>query len=294
MLHVSTRDAPRFRVAVPNVAIANCRALLHRRLGLCTRLFRKAGNLSGPESNTRCQKPMHQSQIVCHRGACKLAPENTIASGALAASLGADFVELDVRQSRDGVLYVLHDATLDRTTNATGPIAEQYSGYLDRLDAGSWFGSEFAEEPLPRLDAFLAALRDRVAFYIEIKSAEPTDVTRAIRTAGVDENCFVYSESAEIRQKIVSQTPWLKRMLNWRDAPDIAAAAREHGAQIIEFHAPDMVPERVDAARAEGLEIMMYTPLRDEAAFRKALSAGVNYLNVDYPELATHLRKVLQ
>ena len=55
-----------------------------------------------------------------------------------------------------------------------------------------------------------------------------------------------------------------------------------------------MVPERVDAARAEGLEIMMYTPLRDEAAFRKALSAGVNYLNVDYPELATHLRKVLQ
>jgi glycerophosphoryl diester phosphodiesterase len=91
-----------------------------------------------------------KTQIVYHRGACRHAPENTIASGLAAARLGGDIVELDVRQSRGGVLYVLHDAKVDRATNGTGAIAQMTSADLDRLDVGEWFGLAFTGERLPR------------------------------------------------------------------------------------------------------------------------------------------------
>lgn len=237
---------------------------------------------------------MSRTRIVCHRGACRHAPENTIAAGHVAAQLGGDIVELDLRQSRDGVLYVLHDATLERTTDGRGAIAATGSAVLDTLDAGGWFGPEYAGEPLPRFDAFLAALAPEVDFYVEVKEADPDDVAVAILAAGLAERCFTYSEDAGMRDAMRRAAPWLKRMVNWRDLGAIAEARHVHDAQILEFHAPDMTDERLEAARDEGLEVMVHTPLRDEAAFRRALSAGVDYLNIDYPQLAVHLRKVLQ
>nr|WP_323571654.1 glycerophosphodiester phosphodiesterase family protein [Rhizobium sp. 28DA2] len=76
-------------------------------------------------------------KIVSHRGANHFAPENTFAAADLALQQGADYIELDVRESADGVLYVFHDETLDRTTNGTGPIGHMLSSEIDALDAGS-------------------------------------------------------------------------------------------------------------------------------------------------------------
>ncbi len=137
--------------------------------------------LSVRSRNDRRNDPAMKTQIVCHRGACRHAPENTIASGLAAARLGGDIVELDVRQSRDGVLYVLHDATVDRTTNGSGPIADLTSTEIDRLDAGTWFGPEFTDEPVPRLDRFFHVLKAQVGFYVEVKTADADAVADAIR-----------------------------------------------------------------------------------------------------------------
>ena len=82
-----------------------------------------------------------QAVIVCHRGACLVAPENTLVALEKAIDLGADVVEFDVRPSQDGVLYVMHDETVDRTTNGTGRFADMHSSEIDRLDAGGWFGA---------------------------------------------------------------------------------------------------------------------------------------------------------
>ncbi|MDN3719068.1 glycerophosphodiester phosphodiesterase family protein [Roseibium salinum] len=102
---------------------------------------------------------MRHAVIVCHRGACLSAPENTLASLAGAIDMGAEVVEFDVRPSRDGVLYVMHDATVDRTTDGTGRFADMTSDEIDTLDAGSWFSPEFAGERVPRLNTFLDACR---------------------------------------------------------------------------------------------------------------------------------------
>lgn len=88
-------------------------------------------------------------KIVSHRGANRFAPENTFTAADLALRHGADYIELDVRESADGVLYVFHDETLDRTTDGTGPIGHALSSEIDALDAGGWFDESFKGRVYP-------------------------------------------------------------------------------------------------------------------------------------------------
>src|SRR6266478_2630499 len=101
-------------------------------------------------------------RVFGHRGAAGLAPENTLASFALGLALGADVLELDVHASRDGVIVVIHDPTLERTTNGTGAVRAQALYELQQLDAGYRFtrdGSDFAYRHqgvrIPTLDTVL-------------------------------------------------------------------------------------------------------------------------------------------
>ncbi len=109
--------------------------------------------------------------IWAHRGASGRAPENTLAAFAAAESDGADGIELDVHLSRDGVPVVIHDETLDRTTDGQGPVGRHSLAELQRLDAGSWFAPAFAGEPLPALAAVCGWAEDRLRINIEIKTA---------------------------------------------------------------------------------------------------------------------------
>ena len=109
-------------------------------------------------------------RLVCHRGGSLIAPENTFAAADAALNMGAHLIELDVRESADGVLYVLHDQTLDRTTDGSGPIQHHTAAEIDALDAGRWFAPEFEGQRVPRLDAYLDYLSGRGAgAYVEIK-----------------------------------------------------------------------------------------------------------------------------
>src|SRR5947207_506519 len=78
--------------------------------------------------------------VIAHRGASSYAPENTMAAFDLALQIGSSHLELDVHLTRDDYLVVIHDDTLDRTTNGTGPVASQTLAALQMLDAGAWFG----------------------------------------------------------------------------------------------------------------------------------------------------------
>ena len=90
---------------------------------------------------------------IAHRGAGKLAPENTLAAFRLGASYGWRAFECDVKLSADGVPFLLHDATLERTTNASGTAGDRPWAELSRLDAGAWHGRAFAGEPIPSFEA---------------------------------------------------------------------------------------------------------------------------------------------
>lgn len=104
-----------------------------------------------------------------HRGASGSAPENTMASFRRAKELGADAVECDVHLSSDGHLMVIHDSTLDRTTNGRGPVSALPMAELKALDAGSWYGPAFSGEPLPTLEELLEWSATGLPVVIEVK-----------------------------------------------------------------------------------------------------------------------------
>ena len=111
--------------------------------------------------------------VQAHRGASAVAPENTVAAFRAARNQGARWVELDVALLGDGTPVVIHDVTLDRTTNRTGSLAAIGRGDLGAIDAGGWFGPAFASEPLPTLPEVIAALGELgLNVNVEIKQHE--------------------------------------------------------------------------------------------------------------------------
>ncbi|MCU0520152.1 MAG: glycerophosphodiester phosphodiesterase [Anaerolineae bacterium] len=110
-------------------------------------------------------------RIVAHRGASALAPENTMAAFERAWRDGADIIELDVRLSADRHVVVIHDAGLERTTNGVGLVSDWAASELRRLDAGSWFGAQYAGEHIPTLREVLDWARGKLAVMLELKFA---------------------------------------------------------------------------------------------------------------------------
>ena len=108
--------------------------------------------------------------IIAHRGFKKKYPENTLITFQAAMDAGVPMIELDVTLSRDRKLVVIHDATLERTTNGHGPVHDYTLEELKQLDAGSWFHSDFADQRLPELGEVLDLVNGRVITNIEIKS----------------------------------------------------------------------------------------------------------------------------
>jgi len=108
--------------------------------------------------------------VIAHRGASAYAPENTMASFRLAAEMGADWFELDCGPTKDGAVVVIHDNTVDRTTNGQGRIAAMTLDEVQALDAGAWKGPQFSGARIPTLAEALDFAHERIGVYIEIKS----------------------------------------------------------------------------------------------------------------------------
>lgn len=109
-------------------------------------------------------------KLIAHRGASLSAPENTLLSLRAAKSLGAKWVEFDVRLTRDDKAIIFHDDELDRTTNGKGLVADSDFNSIVKLDAGSWFNQEFTGEPIPTLDAYLqCAAKLNLGVNVELK-----------------------------------------------------------------------------------------------------------------------------
>ncbi|MEM8761461.1 MAG: glycerophosphodiester phosphodiesterase family protein, partial [Pseudomonadota bacterium] len=127
---------------------------------------------------TPIPRPAHPPRIVAHRGASGTAPENTLAAFRAASALGAEWVEFDVTLLGDGTPVIHHDATLDRTTNRSGPLSALNASDLAEIDAGAHFDARFTGEPLPTLEATLDLLcAEDLCANIELKPHGAPDST---------------------------------------------------------------------------------------------------------------------
>jgi glycerophosphoryl diester phosphodiesterase len=111
-------------------------------------------------------------QIIAHRGGAKLAPENTLAAFRQAIDLGVDMIEIDVILSKDGEIIVIHDDTVDRTSNGIGTVKEMTLAEIRQYDAGSWFDEKFQGELIPTLDEVFETINGKAILLIEIKDGD--------------------------------------------------------------------------------------------------------------------------
>ena len=111
-------------------------------------------------------------EIMGHRGAAGVAPENTMPAFKVSADLGIPWVELDIRLTKDGDLVLLHDKSLERTTDGTGEVGQLTVAEIQKLDAGSWFSADFAGVRVPTLVQVLETFQERIQFNIEIKDED--------------------------------------------------------------------------------------------------------------------------
>lgn len=115
-------------------------------------------------------REVHFSSMVCaHRGDSQNAPENTMAAFRAAIDCDAEFVEMDIRETKEGELAVIHDSKLERTSDGLGEVKKYTLKELQRFDAGSWFDTSFAGEPIPSIDEFLELVKGKIVPMIEIK-----------------------------------------------------------------------------------------------------------------------------
>ena len=119
---------------------------------------------------------MTKPTVIAHRGFSAIAPENTLPAFQNAIDAGADMIEFDIRLTRDKQFIVIHDATLERTTNGRGIVENHTLSELQTLDAGSWFGREFAGTVLPSLGETLSLCRNRILVNIEVKTEIQDDL----------------------------------------------------------------------------------------------------------------------
>ena len=187
--------------------------------------------------------------MIAHRGDSLHAPEQTFAAYEIAVERGADMIETDVRRTRDNRLVMLHDATLDRTTSGSGPVAAIDFADLRRLDAGSWFDPEFAGQIVPTLDElFDLAERLDVALCLEVKS---------------DGDGTASDLALEVAREIRRRNRLERDVLSSFDQEALGVARRAYPGLSL---APDRLPERgpstaatlIAQARAIGATIIQH------------------------------------
>jgi glycerophosphoryl diester phosphodiesterase len=223
-------------------------------------------------------------KVAHHRGASRYAPENTLPAYAKSIRLGADFVEFDVRTTRDGGLFLLHDGTLDRTTTAQGPIKERDSSEIARLDAGGWFGRPFADTTVPTLDAFLSAVGDRAELYVDAKDIAPETLVAALRTHHLIDRAVVY-QGASYLARLREVEPRLRRMPPLGKPADIDAIADRVQPYAFDTRWSILSKELIDRCHAKGIKVFSDSIGANEtiASYQRAIRDGIDLIQTDHP-----------
>jgi len=227
--------------------------------------------------------------VIAHRGASGHAPENTLAAFKQALALGATFIETDLQLTRDARFVAIHDDTLDRTTNGHGAVHDMTLAEVRKLDAGSWFGSEFAGERVPTLDEILQfSKKNDVVFYLELKPAGSWGGEHALigslRESGEIPRSVVISFDAGILAAIRKIEPTLMTGLLYDgQIDDPLEKALEIGARQVAVRGDLVTPWMLGQARRRDLQVVCWT-VNHPAHMRMLMTAGVDGIMSDYPD----------
>jgi len=269
----------------------------------------------------------HRVLNIGHRGASATRPENTVASFRRAMEIGADMIELDVRATADGIAVVMHDSTVDRTTNGSGRLADLTLKQVEELDAGSWFAPDFAGERVPTLEQVVALTAGKTPLSIELKESgveeqavgavrrlaclERSREAHLERSRRADGRTFISSFHDECLMRVRELAPEpapsassgqalsgaegieveLIVGIDPLSSEEIAALIRRAqrlGARILAPSYRGLTRELVAAATAAGLRLITWT-VNEREEMARMMEFGIWGITTNYPEVLKDL-----
>ncbi len=238
--------------------------------------------------------PAPKYQLIGHRGVAGLRPENTLCSFAYAAELGLNWIEFDVQLTKDGTWVVIHDETLDRTTNGHGLVAAQTVAEISTLAAGLWHTPPYPEERIPTLLATLqqtAKLKTYCNVEIKGADADPRLLARAMLQ-------FIELHPALVQPRVIVSSFILPVLVYLREqrislplsmlvdnfTPDTIAIAKQYNLASINCDVERITVADLVAAKAANIPVLLYT-INDKAAATFWLNEGVAAIFTDRADL---------
>ena len=237
--------------------------------------------------------------LIAHRGYKAKYPENTLVAFEAALNSGAKMIELDITLSKDRSMVVIHDDTLDRTSDGKGAVSDYSISELKNLDVGRWFNSEFAGEKISTLREVLGKVDRRAVVNIEIKSSAfenpaPVDaienqVIALVRKMNLVDSVIISSFETRFLERIAALEPALALGVISREPVDAATLENFTNLGLYSWHAwhEILTIEQVERLHAVGLKVFSFT-VNEPAVFLRLSEMGVDGVFSDYgPALTT-------
>jgi glycerophosphoryl diester phosphodiesterase len=236
--------------------------------------------------------------VIGHRGAMAYAPENTLASFEEAVRRGADLIEMDVQLSQDGKIVVMHDTSVDRTTDGSGVVRDLPWKKIQSFDAGVWYGPDYAQENVPSLEEVITRFRHRkstnrhsLGFVIELKTIKGSGgsladaVVALLGREDFMERCIVISFDAVALQEVRAAHKSLPTGLLFNEESEEGriAQAKAIGAQAIFPRKTWITTRGVAAAHKAGLTVGTWT-CNTKNEMERMITCGADALVTNFPD----------
>ncbi|MFC7402125.1 glycerophosphodiester phosphodiesterase family protein [Citricoccus sp. GCM10030269] len=225
---------------------------------------------------------------VAHRGYSSILPENTLLAEVAAMKTGAEYFEVDVQTTQDDVPVIMHDGTVDRTTDGTGAVGLLLTEYLTGLDAGAWKDEAYAGEPVLTLERMLEAMETNPGtLMLEIKGSETREEVERmidmIQEAGMEDRVAVESFDLNTVRYAMEYAPEIPRgVLRGAVDADPVAVAESVGATMYNPSASGLTAETVDTLHEAGIAVLPYT-INSAAEWARLQEIGVDGIVTDRP-----------
>lgn len=241
-------------------------------------------------SRTPHRPRWHGPVTIGHRGNSIVAPENTLSAGNACRAARAHLGEFDVAPCATGELVVMHDSTVDRTTDGTGSVSSLSLAQIQALDAGSWFSLDFAGERVPTFEEMLLTLIPDVTPLIEAKSGSAAAYVAQLRALGIQGDVLVQSFSWSLLSQIRSLDPEIRLgalgsgTLTTSSISQMGSA----GASVVGWEQGGVNEATVALVHAAGMQIYVWT-VNDPASVQRFIAMGVDGIITDHPAGVTWL-----
>jgi glycerophosphoryl diester phosphodiesterase len=257
-------------------------------VALCLLWGLRGDNLQQRWSPAPLPKAKRAFVVIAHRGDHTNAPENTLAALKNAIQIGADYVEVDLRTTKDGHIVNLHDATVDRTTDGKGPVAEKTLEEVRALKVRDARWPDRKPERIPTFEDILRIARGRVLLYLDCKEIDPARVVALLRKFRMEQSVVVYDDPAGCAawKKVAPHIPVMTSPP--REARSVSALEqfwRAYPVEILDGSALFYTPELVAAAKQWGTAVWpdIQNPGENSTQWNRALEMGVQGLQTDHP-----------